>query len=169
METGLFFEDFEKGMRFKGRVGRTVTDADNVWFTLLTNNSNQIHFNADYARKRFAREPFRGRMVVNGFFTLATVAGILVDQTSANGFMLGLRDVKFLSPVFPGDTIYAECEVTETRESKSKSDSGIVSLRTWGYNQKGNKLIEFERDFMVRKRAGSRSPGLKRGRKVSRS
>lgn len=167
MGSALFFGDFEKGMRFKGKVGRTVTDADNIWFTLLTNNSNQIHFNADYAAKNFAEEPFGGKMVVNGFFTLATVAGILVEQTSANGFMLGLRNVKFLSPVFGGDTIYAECEVTETRKSKSRSDSGIVSLKTWGYNQKSEKLVEFERDFMVKKRPGS--PTSRRGQVRTRS
>lgn len=144
----------------KGRVGRTVTDADNIWFTLLTNNSNQIHFNADYAKKSFPGKPFKGRMVVNGFLTLATVAGILVEQTSANGFMLGLRDVRFVHPVFGGDTIYAECEVTGKRESKSSGDSGIVTLRTWGRNQRGEVLIEFTRDFMVRKAAhlGKQSP-----------
>ncbi|MDV3243644.1 MAG: MaoC family dehydratase [Nitrososphaerales archaeon] len=158
MAADLFFEDFKPGARFKGRVGRTVTDADNIWFTLLTNNSNQIHFNADYAAKNFAGEPFEGRMVVNGFLTLATVAGILVEQTSANGFMLGLRDVRFLSPVFAGDTIYAECEVTGVRESRSRPGSGIVSLRTWGYNQKGERLVDFERDFMVRKRGNAARP-----------
>lgn len=156
---GLFFEDFRKGARFKGRVGRTVTDSDNIWFTLLTNNSNQIHFNADYARREFAGEPFRGRLVVNGFLTLATVAGILVEQTSANGFMLGLREVKFLHPVFAGDTIYAECEVVGTRESESRPDSGIVTLRSWGTNQRGDRLVEFLRDFMVRKR---RTKGTRR-------
>ncbi len=150
-DQGLFFGDFRPGMKFKGRVGRTVTDADNIWFTLLTNNSNQIHFNADYAKRNFPGKPFNGRMVVNGFLTLATVAGILVEQTSANGFMLGLRDVKFVHPVFGGDTIYAECEVAETRASKGRPDSGIVTLRTWGYNQRGEVLLEFTRDFMVKK------------------
>lgn len=148
---GLFFEDFKPGMKLKGRVGRTVTDPDNIWFTLLTNNSNQIHFNEDYAKKNFPGKPFKGRMVVNGFLTLATVAGILVEQTSANGFMLGLRDVKFVHPVFGGDTIYAECEVTGARGSKSIADSGIVTLRTFGRNQRGELLIEFTRDFMVKK------------------
>lgn len=149
---GIYFEDFKVGMRFKGRVGRTVTDADNIWFTLMTNNSNQIHFNKDYTEKNFPGEPFNGRMVVNGLFTLSTVIGILVEQTSANGFMLGLDNVKFIAPVFAGDTIYAECEVKEVRESKSRPEGGIVKIRTWGYNQRGEKVIEFDRYFMVRKR-----------------
>jgi itaconyl-CoA hydratase len=152
MPSDLYFEDFKPGMKFKGSVGRTVTDADNIWFTLMTNNSNQIHFNADYARKNFPGEPFNGRMVVNGFLTLAIAAGILVEQTSAHGFMLGLNNVKFLNPVFAGDTIYAECEVTATRKSKSRKGNGIVSIRTWGNNQRGEKVVEFDRDFMMRER-----------------
>ncbi len=152
MPSDLFFEDFKPGAKFKGRVGRTLTDADNIWFTLMTNNNNQIHFNADCAKKNFPGKPFGGRMVVNGFLTLATIAGILVEQTSTNGFMLGLSKVKFLNPVFAGDTIYAECEVKGARESKSRAGNGVVSLTTWGYNQRGERVVEFERDFMVRKR-----------------
>ena len=157
MAPGLFLEDFKPRMRIKGRVGRTVTDADNIWFTLMTNNSNQIHFNADYARKNYSGKPFRGRMVVNGFLTLATVVGILVEDTSANGFMLGIDRVKFLTPVFPGDTIYAECQVTKVRRSRSLGDSGIVALRTWGLNQRGEKVLEFERTIAVRSRRARRA------------
>jgi len=91
-------------------------------------------------------------LVVNGFLTLAIVAGLLVEQTSQNGFMLGLENVKFLHPVFSGDTIYADAEVIEVRESKSRPSFGIVKIRSYGYNQKGEKLIEFDRVFMVRKR-----------------
>jgi itaconyl-CoA hydratase len=151
-KSGMFFEDFRPEMKFTGRLGRTVTDADNIWFTLLTNNNNQIHFNVDYAGKNFPGEPFRGRMVVNGFFTLATVAGILVEQTSANGFMLGLENIKFLKPVFAGDTIYAKGEVTEVRASSTRPDNGIVKIKTFGYNQRGENVVEFDRTLMVRKR-----------------
>jgi itaconyl-CoA hydratase len=151
----LFLEDFKPGMKLKGSVGRTLTDADNIWFTLLTNNSNQIHFNADYARKKFPGKPFEGRLVVNGFLTLATVAGILVEQTSASGFMLGMKEVKFTHPVFAGDTVYAECEVTAVRPSKSRPGEGIVSLRSVGRNQRGEELVSFDRDFMVRSRGSS--------------
>ncbi|BDB99122.1 MaoC family dehydratase [Saccharolobus caldissimus] len=152
---GPYFEDFKIGQRFKSKVGRTITDVDNIWFTLLTNNSNQIHFNKDYTEKYFPGEPFKGRLVVNGFLTLAIVAGLLVEQTSQNGFMLGIENVKFLNPVFAGDTIYGEAEVIEVRESKSRPGFGIVKIRTWGYNQRGEKVIEFDRVFMVRKRGVS--------------
>jgi itaconyl-CoA hydratase len=151
-DQGPYFEDLKPGMKFKSRIGRTVTDADNIWFTLMTNNLNQIHFNSDYTQRYFSGEPFNGRMVVNGFFTLSTVAGLLVEYTSINGFMLGLDELRFYSPVFAGDTIYAECEVVEARESKSRPGMGIVKIVTYGYNQKGDKLIQFYRNFMVRKR-----------------
>ena len=154
----MYFGDFEPGMKFKGAVGRTVTDADNIWFTLMTNNGNQIHFNADYAQKNFPGEPFRGRMVVNGFMTLATVAGLLVDQTSAHGVMLGLTNVRFVSPVFAGDTIYAECEVRSSSRSEKRTGNGVVSIRTGGYNPRGEKYIEFDRDFMVRERGAVWGP-----------
>ncbi|MCY0859844.1 MAG: MaoC family dehydratase [Sulfolobaceae archaeon] len=150
-EEGPFFEDFKVGQRFKSRVGRTILDVDNVWFTLLTNNNNEIHFNLDYVKKNFPGEPFKGRLVVNGFLTLAIAAGLLVEYTSKNGIMLGLENVKFLEPVFAGDTIYSEAEVIEVRESKSRPGWGIVKIRTWAYNQNGKKVIEFDRVFMVRK------------------
>lgn len=130
MASGLYLGDLEPGTKMKGRVGRRVTDADNVWFTLPTNNGNQFHFDAEYTRRNFPGKPFRGRMVVNGFFTLATVAGIMVEQTSSNGFMLGLDRVKFSRPVFSGDTIYDECEVLGAGESRSGMGSGIVSVKT---------------------------------------
>ena len=151
-QEGPYFEDFKVGQKFKSKIGRTVTETDNIWFTLLTNNSNQIHFNKDYTERVFSGDPFKGRLVVNGFLTLAIVAGLLVEETSQNGFMLGIENVKFLHPVFPGDTIYAEAEVIETRESKSRPGFGIVRIRTYGYNQNGEKVIEFDRVFMVRKR-----------------
>lgn len=154
MASGLFLEDFRSGMKIKGRVGRTVTDADNIWFTLMTNNSNQIHFNSDYTKKNYRGKPFRGRMVVNGFLTLAMVVGMVVEGTSANGFMLGMDKVKFLKPVFAGDTIYAECQVAGVRRSKSLPGSGIVTLKTWGKNQRGEKVVELERTIAVRSRRG---------------
>jgi itaconyl-CoA hydratase len=152
MEQVPFFEDFKPGQKFKSRVGRTILDVDNVWFTLLTNNNNQIHFNQDYTSKFYPGEPFKGRLVVNGFLTLAVTAGLLVEYTSTSGFMLGLENVKFLNPVFSGDTIYAEAEVLEVRESRSREGFGIVKIRTWGVNQRGEKVVEFDRIFMIRKR-----------------
>ncbi len=151
-EEGPFFEDFNVGMKVRGRVGRTITETDNVWFTLLTNNANQIHFNEDYMRTTFPGEPFRGRRVVNGFLTIAVAAGLLVDETSRNGFQVGMENVKFLEPVFHGDTIYSEAEVTEARPSRSRPGFGLVRLRTRATNERGKAVVEFDRVFMVRKR-----------------
>jgi itaconyl-CoA hydratase len=148
-----YFEDFKVGQKFKSRIGRTITETDNIWFSLLTNNSNQIHFNKDYCEKYFPGDPFRGRLVINGFLTVAIVSGMLVEYTSENGFMLGLNNVKFHHPLFPGDTLYANCEVTDVRESKKRPEkSGIVELKTQGYNQRNDLIVEFDRVFMVRKR-----------------
>ena len=151
-EEGPFFEDFQIGVRFRSKTGRTVTETDNVWFTLLTGNSNQIHFNEDYTRRVFPGEPFRGRRVVNGFLSLAIAAGILVDATSRNGFQVGLEGVRFSRPVFHGDTIYSEAEVTGVRESRSRPGFGLVTIHTRGLNERGEPVVEFDRVFMVRKR-----------------
>ena len=161
-DSGPYFEEFIVGNKFVGKTGRTITDVDNIWFTLLTNNNNQIHFNRDYTKKYFRGKPFYGRLVVNGFFILSTVAGLLVDYTSANGFMLGLEKLRFIRPVFAGDTIYGECTVLETRESKNMPNNGIVKIATTGYNQRHEKVIEFDRTFMVRKK---RSINLQKKRK----
>ncbi len=151
-EEGPFFEDFAVGATFQSRVGRTVTETDNIWFTLLTGNQNPIHFDAAYVAKTFPGEPFRGRLVVNGFLTIALAAGLLVDGTSRNGFQVGLDHVKFLEPVFHGDTITSEAEVTAVRESTSRRGFGLVSLHTRGRNQHGATVVEFDRTVMVRKK-----------------
>ena len=154
-DEGPYFEDFRPGMKVHSSVGRTITETDNVWFTLLTGNSNQIHFNEDYTRRYFSGEPFRGRRVVNGILTIAIAAGLLVDATSRNGFQVGMGKVKFLEPVFHGDTIYSEAEVTEARESKSRPGFGLVTLLTRGRNERGATVVEFERVFMVRKKGAN--------------
>ena len=151
-DDGPFFEDFRVGTEMRSKVGRTVTETDNVWFTLLTGNGNQIHFNEDYTRRTFPGEPFRGRRVVNGFLTVAIAAGLLVDTTSRNGFQVGLEDVRFSRPVFHGDTLYSEARVTEVRESRSRPGFGLVRIRTRGLNERGEAVVEFDRVFMVRKR-----------------
>jgi itaconyl-CoA hydratase len=147
VRTGRFFEDFAVGDVYRCRYGRTVTEADNVSFTLLTNNTNQIHFNNDYA----ARTPF-GRPLVNSTLTLAIVTGMGVEDISENGFALGWDEVRMPNPLFPGDTLYTESQVLEARESQSKSTQGIVTVHTRGYNQDGTVVIEFKRTVMVWKR-----------------
>ncbi len=146
--TGRFYEDFEVGDVYRSRHGRTISEADNTWFTLLTNNTNQIHFNVEYAK----RTDF-GRLLVNSTLTLAIVVGLGVADVSENGFALGWETVKLPSPVFVGDTLYCEQEIVDKRESRSKPQWGVVRVHTRGLNQDGRIVIEFVRSVMVWKRA----------------
>jgi acyl dehydratase len=145
---GRFYEDFEIGDVYRSRIGRTVTEADNIWFTCLTMNTNQIHFNVPYSE----RTQF-GRPLVNSTFTLALVVGLTVADTSENAAAnLGWGDIKLPKPVFAGDTIWAESEITAKRESQSNPSVGIVSMRCRGINQRHEVVVEFTRTFMVYKR-----------------
>jgi itaconyl-CoA hydratase len=144
---GRFFEDFSVGDVYRSRIGRTVTDVDNTWFTLLTNNTNQIHFNTEYARKTQFERP-----LVNSILTLAIVAGLGVTDVSENGFALGWDAIALPHPVFAGDTLYSESEVREVRESRSRPQQGIVKVLTRGVNQHGQVVIEYVRSVMVWKR-----------------
>ena len=144
---GRFFEDFNVGDVYRSRIGRTVTEADNTQFTLLTNNTNQIHFNTDYASRTEFKRP-----LVNSAMTLSIVAGLGVADVSENGFALGWDYIKLPNPVFAGDTLYSESEVIGARESKSRPEQGIVKVRTRGINQNGLVVIEYERSVMVWKR-----------------
>src|SRR5947209_14781827 len=107
-DDGPFFEDFRVGTEMRSRVGRTVTETDNVWFTLLTGNGNQIHFNEDYTRRTFPGEPFLGRRVVNGFLTAAIAAGLPGDATSRNRFQAGIERDRFAPPVVHGEHVDSE-------------------------------------------------------------
>lgn len=148
---GRFYEDFEVGDVFRSRLGRTITDTDNIWFTNLTLNTNQIHFNAPYAE----RTQF-GRPLVNSTFTLALVVGLTVPDTSENAAAnLGWTDIRLPKPVFVGDTLWAESEILAARESRSDSSVGIVTMRTRGINQRGEVVIEFKRSFMVYRRGAA--------------
>jgi itaconyl-CoA hydratase len=152
---GRFFEDFELGDVYRCRYGRTITEADNVQFTLLTNNTNQIHFNRDYA----ARTEW-GRCLVNSTLTLAIVTGMGVADVSENGFALGWDQVTLPNPVFAGDTLYSESEVTAKRESAGRPGQGIVTVETRGYNQNGVLVIRCRRSVMVWKRSHAPSVEL---------
>lgn len=145
---GRFFEDFEVGDVYRCRYGRTVTEADNIQFTLLTNNTNQIHFNRDYGQKTEF-----GNTLVNSALTLSIVAGMGVADLSEHGFALGWEEVELPNPVFPGDTLYSETEVLGVRESRSRPDRGIVRVQTRGYNQNGDLVIRYKRSVMVYRRA----------------
>jgi itaconyl-CoA hydratase len=145
---GRFYEDFDVGDVYRSRLGRTITDTDNIWFTCLTMNTNQMHFNVPYTeRTRFAQP------LVNSAFTLALVTGMTVPDTSENAAAnLAWTDIKLPKPVFVGDTLWAESEILDKRESQSNASVGIVSMRSRGINQRGEVVIEFKRTFMVYKR-----------------
>ena len=145
--TGRVYEDFEVGDIYRHPLGRTVTQADNIWFTLLTVNNNPIHFDAAYAA-----QTEWGRPLVDSTFTLALVTGLSVNDVSMNGINLGWDEVRLPHPLFEGDTVYAQSEVLETRESRSRPHLGIVKIKTTGTNQDGVVVIEFQRTIMVYKR-----------------
>src|SRR5215468_4111914 len=145
---GRFYEDFEVGDVYRHPLGRTVTSTDNIWFTLLTQNTAPIHFDHHYA----AQTEF-GRPLVDSTLTLAIVTGQSVSYVSQNVIAnLAWDEVRLPHPVFEGDTIYSQSEVLEKRESQSRPNVGIVRVKTTGFNQDGKTVIEFKRTFMVYKR-----------------
>jgi acyl dehydratase len=147
MSDGRFFEDFTVGLVMRHSIGRTVTAGDNTWFSLLTCNTNPIHFDRHYA----AQTEF-GQPLVNSTFTLAVVLGITVGDVSQNAINLGWDEVRMPAPVFEGDTLYAQSEVLSARESESRPAMGIVGIRTTGFKQDGTVVMEFKRTILVYKR-----------------
>lgn len=144
---GRYFEDFEVGVIYEHRPGRTISEADNTWFTLLTMNQHPLHFDAEYASK----SEF-GRPLVNSCLTLSIVVGMTVSDISQKAIgNLGWTDIKLTAPVFAGDTLYAESEVLAKRESASRPTQGIVTVRTRGTKQDGTVFISFERSILVPK------------------
>ena len=145
---GRFYEDLDIGDVFRSRIGRTITETDNVWFTCLTMNTNQIHFNVPYAEgTRF------GKPLVNSAFTLALITGMTVPDTSENAAAnLSWTDIQLPNPVFAGDTLWAESEILEKRESRSNPSVGIVTMRCRGVNQRREVVIEYRRTFMIYRR-----------------
>lgn len=149
--SGLYYEDFQPGDTFEHRPGRTVLETDNVWFTLLTLNSQQVHFDAAYAAHTEWKQP-----LVDSTFTLALLTGMSVRTVSAKVVAnLGWDKVKASHPVFAGDTLYAESTVLHKRESKSRPTQGIVTVATRGINQRGEEVMSFERTMLVYRRGHS--------------
>jgi acyl dehydratase len=138
------YEELEVGAVYTSRFGRTVLEADNVWFTLLTLNTNPIHFDAEYAATTEWQRP-----LVDSTFTLALVTGLSVADVSERGVNLGWDEVRLLKPVVAGDTIRAETEVLSKRKSQSRPEFGIVRVRTRGLNQREEVVISFERSIML--------------------
>ena len=149
--SGLSYEDFTPGDVFEHRPGRTVLDVDNTYFTLLTLNVQQVHFDAAYAAKTEWK-----KMLVDSTFTLALLTGMSVRTVSAKVVAnLGWDKVKATHPVFAGDTLYAETTILEKRESKSRPTQGIVTVSTRGVNQDGKEVMTFERTMLIHKRGHS--------------
>ena len=142
---GLFYEDFEIGLTVEHRPGRTITEADNVWFTQLTMNPHPLHFDAHFASHTEWKKP-----LVNSCLTLAMVTGMSVTSTSRNAVSnLGWDKVRLPAPVFVGDTIYAESTVLSKRLSEKRKGQGVVTVETKGLKQDGTVLMTFERTFLV--------------------
>jgi itaconyl-CoA hydratase len=149
--SGLYWEDFVPGDVFEHRPGRTVLDTDNVYFTLLTLNVQQVHFDAAYAKKTEWK-----RLLVDSTFTLALLTGMSVRTVSAKVVAnLGWDKVKATHPVFAGDTLYAESTILSKRVSKSRPTQGIVTVATRGINQSGIEVMSFERTMLVYRRGHS--------------
>jgi acyl dehydratase len=144
---GPCFEDFEAGMVIQHPIGRTILSADNTWFTLLTNNTNPIHFDHHYA----AQTEF-GQPLVDSTLTLAVIVGLSVSDISQHAVNLGWREITLPAPVFEGDTLYAQSEVLMVRESKSRPHMGIVEVKTTGYKQDGTVVMTFRRAILIYKR-----------------
>ncbi|TXK42664.1 MaoC family dehydratase [Nonomuraea sp. C10] len=153
---GRYFEDFEVGDVYQHPLGRTVSEADNTWFTLLTMNTNQMHFNAEYA----AKSEF-GKPLVVSTFTVAIAVGQSVTDLTQNAFAnLGWTDIRMTHPVFAGDTLWSESIVLEKRESGSRSHAGIVTVKTRTLNQDGKEVCSFKRTFYVYRRGAEQIEGL---------
>lgn len=145
---GRYFEDFEIGDVYQHPLGRTITEADEVWCTNLVMSTNQLHFNYDYA----AKTQF-GRSAVNAPYTVALVTGMSVSDISQNGINLEWKEIKMPQPLFVGETLYADSVVLDKRESKSRPTQGIVTVKTRGITEKGKVVLELTRSILIYKRA----------------
>lgn len=145
---GRYFEDFVVGHAYEHRPGRTITEADNAWFTLLTMNTHPVHFDIEYAAKTEFKKP-----LVSSPLTVAILTGQSVSDVSQKAVAnLGWKDIKLTKPVFAGDTLYSETEVLEKRESAKRPEQGIVTIRTIGKNQHGDVVCTFDRVMLIWKR-----------------
>ena len=142
---GRYFEDFQIGDIYEHRPGRTVSETDNTWFTLLTMNTHPLHFDSEYAKHTEFKKP-----LIVSTLSLAIVTGMSVSDISQKAIAnLGWTDIQMPNPLFAGDTITAESEVLEKRASKSRPGAGIVKFRTTGFNQHGKIICTFERTVLV--------------------
>ncbi len=144
---GRFYEEFKVGDVYEHRPGRTVTQTENIWFTLLTMNTHPMHFDEE-----FAKHSEFGRCIICSPFTVALMVGMSVTDVSQKAIAnLGWSEIKLTHPLFAGDTLYAESQVLDKRESASRPNAGIVSVRTIGSNQEGKVVCTFERTMLIAK------------------
>lgn len=144
---GLYYEEFEVGAEIKHSLSKTIFESDNNFFSLLTMNHHPVHTNVDYASHNQ-----HGQILVVGTLVFSLVAGMTVPDVSGKAIAnLGYESIKHLAPTFVGDTIYARTKILDKRESKSKNDRGIVYVETIGYNQRGEDVISFRRNVLVKK------------------
>jgi len=145
IERGHYYEDFEVGHLFKHHWGRTINDGDNSLFSTVTMNFNPIYFNREYARSVGYKD-----IVVNHMLVMNVVFGLSVEDLSERAIAhLGYEKMKFLATVYAGDTLTSESLVLEKRPT-SRPDRGVVKFRTTGYNQRGEKVLEYERPVLIR-------------------
>jgi len=148
MAFGRCFEEFEIGQIFEHWPGRTITEADNTWFSLLTMNQHPLHLDAHYAN-----QTQHGQRLVVGTLVFSLVVGMSVADISGRAIAnLEYEEVKHVGPVFHGDTIYAESRILDKRESSSKPDRGVVHVETRGKNQRGEVVITLRRRVLIPKR-----------------
>jgi acyl dehydratase len=147
-QRGLWFEEFELGVRYLHRPGRTITEADNVLFTTLTMNTQALHLDAAFSE---GQAPFHQRLV-NSMFTLSTLVGLSVAQLTQGTIVanLGFSEIAFPKPLFHGDTLYAETVVTDKRLSRSREGEGIVTFSHVGRNQNDEVVATAVRKTLVR-------------------
>ena len=145
---GRYFEDFVVGDVYRHGLGRTITATDNIWMTLLTQNTAPLHFDNHYAK-----QTTWGRPIVNSALTLALVTGQSVSDVSQHVFAnLAWDEVRLPAPLFEGDTLYSQSTVLQTRLSRSRPDTGVVEVRTVGYTHEGSVVITFRRTFLIFRR-----------------
>ena len=146
---GLYFEEFEIGMEFNHPLPRTVTEMDNILFCAMTHNPQPLHLDEE-----FSKGTMYGQRLVNSMFTLGLVIGVTVGDTTLGTTLgnLGLTDVRFVNPVFHGDTIRAVTKITDKRESKSRPTTGIVTFEHFGFNQRDEEVAFCLRTGLMMKR-----------------
>lgn len=150
---GLYFDELEVGQVFRHALSRTITEADNVFFSSMTHNPALLHLDEEYCKN----ETEYGQRLVNSCLTLGLMVGISVADTTLGTAVanLGWDEVRFPKPLFHGDTIRVETEVIELRESRSRPDQGIVTFLHRAFNQHGDLVAHCKRSGLQRKRPQS--------------